>query len=89
MTSSSGRPWRITRPVPKRVRIRSLSETPAVRFGETAHHAVLDGRGVVHRAKADPPTGSVRLASAVGGRNPAQATGVGKVLLAHELGTFP
>jgi DNA-binding IclR family transcriptional regulator len=48
---------------------------------------VLDGREIVYRAKVDPPTGAVRLTSTIGGRNPAHATGVGKLLLAHRLGT--
>ncbi|MFI0512078.1 IclR family transcriptional regulator [Streptomyces sp. WSLK1-5] len=73
---------------PEHVRVRPLLETLAVRFGETAHYAVLDGREVVYRAKVDPPTGAVRLTSTVGGRNPAHATGVGKMLLAHELGAL-
>jgi DNA-binding IclR family transcriptional regulator len=73
---------------PEHARVRPLLETLAARFGETAHYAVLDGREVVYRAKVDPPTGAVRLTSTVGGRNPAHATGVGKVLLAHELGTL-
>jgi IclR family acetate operon transcriptional repressor len=73
---------------PEHVRIRPVLETLAVRFGETAHYAVLDGREVVYRAKVDPPTGAVRLTSTVGGRNPAHATGVGKLLLAHELDTL-
>ncbi|MCW8381838.1 IclR family transcriptional regulator [Streptomyces justiciae] len=73
---------------PDHVRLRPLLQTLAVRFGETAHYAVLDGREVVYRAKVDPPTGAVRLTSTVGGRNPAHATGVGKVLLAHELDTL-
>ncbi|MFF5494078.1 IclR family transcriptional regulator [Streptomyces aquilus] len=73
---------------PDHVRLRPLLQTLAARFGETAHYAVLDGREVVYRAKVDPPTGAVRLTSTVGGRNPAHATGVGKVLLAHELDTL-
>ncbi|MFI1354415.1 IclR family transcriptional regulator [Streptomyces sp. NPDC020898] len=70
---------------PEQVRIRPVLEALAHRFGETAHYAVLDGREVVYRAKVDPPTGAVRLTSEVGGRNPAHATGVGKVLLAPRL----
>jgi DNA-binding IclR family transcriptional regulator len=73
---------------PEHVRIRPLLDALAHRFGETAHYAVLDGREVVYRAKVDPPTGAVRLTSTVGGRNPAHATGVGKLLLAHQLGTL-
>lgn len=72
---------------PEHVRMRPVLEALAARFGETAHYAVLDGREVVYRAKVDPPTGAVRLTSTVGGRNPAHATAVGKLLLAHELRT--
>lgn len=73
---------------PEHVRIRPVLEALADRFGETAHYAVLDRREVVYRAKIDPPTGAVRLTSTVGGRNPAHATGVGKVLLAYRLETL-
>ncbi|MEV0973295.1 IclR family transcriptional regulator [Microtetraspora glauca] len=72
---------------PEHVRIRPVLETLAARFGETAHYAVLDGREVVYRAKVDPPSGAVRLASTIGGRAPAHATAVGKLLLAHRLDT--
>ena len=72
---------------PEHVRIRPVLETLATRFGETTHYAVLDGREVVYRAKVDPPVGAVRLTSTIGGRNPAHATGVGKMLLAHQLPT--
>ncbi|MFF4771243.1 IclR family transcriptional regulator [Microtetraspora fusca] len=72
---------------PEHVRIRPLLETLAARFGETAHYAVLDGREVVYRAKVDPPTGAIRLTSTIGGRNPAHATAVGKLLLAYRLDT--
>lgn len=51
-------------------------------FGETAHYAVLDGADVVYRAKSDALSGGMKLTSVVGGRNPAHATGVGKLLLA-------
>lgn len=73
---------------PDHVRVRPVLEALAQRFGETAHYAVLDGREVVYRAKVDPPSGAVRLSSTVGGRNPAHATGVGKLLLARHLGTL-
>lgn len=73
---------------PDHVRVRPVLEALAHRFGETAHYAVLDGREVVYRAKVDPPSGAVRLTSMVGGRNPAHATGVGKLLLARHLGTL-
>jgi DNA-binding IclR family transcriptional regulator len=72
---------------PEHVRVRPVLEALAARFGETAHYAVLDGREIVYRAKVDPPSGAVRLTSTVGGRNPAHATAVGKLLLAHQLGT--
>jgi len=72
---------------PEHLRVRPVLETLAARFGETAHYAVLDGREVVYRAKVDPPSGAVRLTSAIGGRNPAHATGVGKMLLAYRLPT--
>ncbi|MHC5263222.1 IclR family transcriptional regulator [Streptomyces sp. UC4497] len=70
---------------PEHVRVRPVLEALAERFNETVHYAVLDGHEVVYRAKVDPPTGAVRLTSTVGGRNPAHATGVGKLLLAYEL----
>jgi IclR family acetate operon transcriptional repressor len=53
------------------------------RFGETVHYAVLDGPEVVYRAKLDPPRGALRLTSVIGGRNPAQFTAVGKLLLSY------
>ncbi|MEW2398776.1 IclR family transcriptional regulator [Streptomyces sp. NPDC046862] len=70
---------------PDHVRIRPVLEALAHRFGETAHYAVLDGHEVVYRAKVDPPTGAVRLTSAIGGRNPAHTTAVGKLLLTRRL----
>ncbi|WP_435286400.1 IclR family transcriptional regulator [Streptomyces bacillaris] len=73
---------------PDHVRVRPVLEALAERFGETVHYAVLDGHEVVYRAKVDPPTGAVRLTSTVGGRNPAHATGVGKLLLAYEFRTI-
>jgi IclR family acetate operon transcriptional repressor len=72
---------------PEHVRVRPVLESLAAHFGETSHYAVLDGREVVYRAKVDPPTGAVRLTSTIGGRNPAHATAVGKLLLAHRLTT--
>lgn len=59
--------------------LRQLAE----RYGETAHYAELDGTDVVYRAKVDPPSGSVRLTSQIGGRNPAATTAVGKLLLSR------
>jgi IclR family transcriptional regulator, acetate operon repressor len=72
---------------PEHVRVRPMLESLAARFGETAHYAVLDGREVVYRAKVDPTVGALRLTSTIGGRNPAHATGVGKLLLAYRLPT--
>jgi DNA-binding IclR family transcriptional regulator len=74
---------------PDHVRVRPAIEALARRFGETVHYAVLDDREVVYRAKVDPPEGAVRLASTVGGRNPAHATAVGKLLLASRLRDLP
>lgn len=73
---------------PEHVRIRPVLASLAAHFGETAHYAVLDGDEVVYRAKVDPPVGSVRLTSTIGGRNPAHSTGVGKLLLAEHLLTL-
>lgn len=70
---------------PDHERIRPALVTLARVFGETAHYAVLDGDTVVYRAKIDPPAGAVRLTSTVGGRNPAHATAVGKLLLSYAL----
>lgn len=66
---------------PESVRVRPVLEQLAERFGETVHYAVLDGDEVVYRAKVDPPEGAVKLSSVIGGRNPAQNTAVGKLLL--------
>ncbi len=70
---------------PDHVRVEPLLRRLAERYGETTHYAVLDGPDVVYRAKIDPVGGGARLTSTIGGRNPAHATGVGKVLLAHAL----
>ncbi|NQX10416.1 IclR family transcriptional regulator [Microbacteriaceae bacterium VKM Ac-2855] len=70
---------------PDHIRVQPILEQLTARFGETAHYAVLDGVSVVYRAKMDPLVGAMRLTSTVGGRNPAHATGVGKMLLALHL----
>ena len=70
---------------PDQVRVRPMLDELAVRFGETVHYTVVDGRTVVYRAKVDPPSGAVRLTSTVGGRNPAHATAAGKLLLSYQL----
>jgi DNA-binding IclR family transcriptional regulator len=73
---------------PEHLRVRSVLEAPADRFGETARHAVLDGHEVVPRAEADPPEGAVRLTSTTGGRSPAHRTAAGKLLISGRLGTL-
>lgn len=70
---------------PEHQRVLPVLEELALRFGETTHYAVLDGRSVVYRSKVDPPVGAIKLSSTVGGRQPAHSTAVGKVLLAAEL----
>ena len=70
---------------PEGVRVMPALRALSDRYGETTHYAVLDGDSVVYRAKADPPSGGVRLTSMVGGRNPAHSTAVGKMLLALAL----
>ena len=71
---------------PEHQRVLPILEELALRFGETTHYAVLDGRSVVYRSKVDPLVGAIKLSSTVGGRQPAHSTAVGKVLLAAELG---
>jgi len=70
---------------PDHVRVQPILARLAAHFGETAHYAVLDGPDIVYRAKVDPAIGAIRLTSTVGGRNPAHATAVGKVLLSMVL----
>jgi len=72
---------------PEGLRIEPVLQELAGRYGETVHYAVLDGNEVVYRAKVDPPVGSVRLTSEIGGRNPAYRTGVGKMLLSLDVET--
>lgn len=69
---------------PETARIQPLLEQLAAEFGETTHYAVLSGRDIVYRAKTDPPLGTVRLTSVIGGRNPAHRTAVGKALLSTQ-----
>ncbi len=54
--------------------------------GQTVHLATIEGAEVVYLDKLESSIG-VRLTSVIGGRNPAHATGVGKALLARQLGT--
>jgi len=72
---------------PQSARIEPILRELATEFGETAHYAVLDGTEVVYRAKVDPPIGAIHLTSAVGGRNPAYSTAVGKLLLSYTVTT--
>ncbi|MFB7893622.1 IclR family transcriptional regulator [Microbacterium sp. NPDC056044] len=72
---------------PEGLRVEPLLRQLVEQYGETAHYAVLDGADVVYRAKLDPPAGSVRLTSVVGGRNPAHRTAVGKMLLSFTIGS--
>jgi DNA-binding IclR family transcriptional regulator len=66
-------------------RVRPVLAELADYYGETVHFAVLRGSEVVYIAKVQSPRSQVHLTSVIGGRNPAHCTGVGKVLLAHEL----
>jgi IclR family acetate operon transcriptional repressor len=70
---------------PDHLRVQPILDRLTARFGETSHYAVLDGPSIVYRAKVDPNVGAMRLTSTVGGRNPAHATAVGKMLLAIQL----
>jgi IclR family acetate operon transcriptional repressor len=70
---------------PDHIRVHDILETLAARHGETVQYAVLEGREVVYRSKVDPSSGAIRLSSTVGGRNPAHATGLGKLLLSYKL----
>ena len=70
---------------PDHLRVQPILDRLATRYGETTHYAVLDGADVVYRAKVDPVVGAMRLTSTIGGRNPAHATGVGKMLLSFTL----
>lgn len=70
---------------PDHLRVQPILNRLTARYGETAHYAVLDGFDVVYRSKVDPAVGAMRLTSTVGGRNPAHATGVGKMLLSLRL----
>jgi IclR family transcriptional regulator, acetate operon repressor len=70
---------------PAHLRVQPILRRLLEEFGETVHYTELDGRAVVYRSKVDPVLGAMKLSSVVGGRNPAHATGAGKVLLAYEL----
>ena len=52
-------------------------------FGETVHLGILDGSEIVYLEKVAGSRAIGLMSSRVGGRAPANATGIGKVLLAH------
>lgn len=68
-----------------RLLVQPVLDRLADRFGETAHYVHLDGAEVVYIAKVVQQDHGVFMNSRIGGRNPAHATGVGKLLLAYEL----
>lgn len=70
---------------PETARVRPILQALSAHFGEATHYAILDGAEVVYRAKIVPVSGGMQLTSVVGGRNPAHATAVGKLLLALTL----
>ena len=61
--------------------LRDLAETT----GETAHMVILDMGEVVYidKTEARQNTGSLKMVSRVGSRNPLHSCGVGKVLISH------
>lgn len=66
-------------------RLRPVLAALAAEFGETTHYAILDRSEVVYLAKVQPAMSRYQMTSAIGGRNPAYCTGVGKALLAYAL----
>lgn len=54
-------------------------------FGETVHLGILDGHEIVYLEKVPGLHAIGLMSSRVGGRAPAHATAIGKVLLAHTL----
>ncbi|HVB70504.1 MAG TPA: IclR family transcriptional regulator [Acidimicrobiales bacterium] len=66
-------------------RMRPILAALATEFGETTHYAILSRHEVVYLAKVQPPQSRYQMTSAIGGRNPAYCTGVGKAILAYEL----
>jgi DNA-binding IclR family transcriptional regulator len=67
------------------LRLRPLLEDLANQFGETCHYAVLETPEIVYHAKVQAAGARFQMTSAVGGRNPAYCTGVGKAMLAYDL----
>jgi len=72
---------------PDHVRVQPILRQLAEQYEETVHYAILDGPNIIYRAKVDPSSGSIRLTSTIGGRNPAHCTAIGKVLLSQRLAT--
>jgi IclR family acetate operon transcriptional repressor len=68
-------------------RVRPILAALAADFGETTHYAILDAHEVVYLAKVQSPLARFQMKSAIGGRNPAHCTGVGKAMLAYSLTT--
>jgi IclR family transcriptional regulator, KDG regulon repressor len=61
--------------------LRSLAE----KTGETAHMVIIDMGEIVYIAKTEAPqtTGSLKMVSRMGSRNPPHSCAVGKVLISH------
>lgn len=57
----------------------------AAHFEETCHYASLDDEDVIYLARAAPSRIFFQMAATVGGRQPAHATALGKMLLAYAL----
>jgi DNA-binding IclR family transcriptional regulator len=57
----------------------------AAHFEETCHYASLDEGDVIYLARAAPSQVFFQMAATVGGRQPAHATALGKMLLAYAL----
>ncbi|MGH3733899.1 MAG: IclR family transcriptional regulator [Acidimicrobiales bacterium] len=68
-------------------RMRPILTALAAEFGETIHYAILDRSEVVYLAKVQSSLSRYQMTSAIGGRNPAYCTGVGKALLSCQLTT--
>lgn len=64
-------------------RVRPVLAALASYFGETSHYAILDSTEVIYLAKVQPAKARFQMKSAIGGRNPAYCTGVGKAMLAY------
>lgn len=69
-------------------RVRPILAALATEFGETTHYAILDANEVVYLAKVQSPLARFQMKSAIGGRNPAYCTGVGKAMLAFSLQSY-